>query len=364
VLKHAILRAAKAAGLFRVARSVTSGGLRVLAYHGFEIADETSFRPHLFISATDFAARMALLAEQRYPVLPLSEALERLRAGTLPRAAVAITIDDGFYSVRAVAAAILRRHSFPATVYVTTYYAGRNAPIFRHAVRYMFHRTTARHLDATGRGWGLDGVLAIDTASARERAAEAIIRYGESECTEAQRQDICRDLGSALGVDYDHIRRTRILSLMTGVELRELAAFGIDAQLHTHRHRFPVDREVVFREIRDNCEALDELAGPEPRVHFCYPSGQYVCSQWPWLQELGIQSATTCEPGFNYTDTPPLGLRRFLDDSQVSLLTFEAELSGFLELARLARAYAKAPFAQRATIGTHVAPEPVEMRRR
>jgi peptidoglycan/xylan/chitin deacetylase (PgdA/CDA1 family) len=337
ILKEAVLHASKRLGLFALARRLTRRGLRILCYHGFELADETRFRPKLFVTLPDFAERMKLLADRGYPVLELGEALERLASNSLPPSAVVITIDDGFHSVRA-AAAILGRHRFPATVYVSTYYVQKQAPIFRLAVGYMCSRTTVKQVETRGRDWLPDGVLNMDDPVCRERVARTVIEFGERRCTQARREQICRALGRLLHVDYDRILETRILSLMTRDELQELRRFGVGVQLHTHRHRFPADDEAAAAaEILENRRALQELLGGA-YDHFCYPSGLYERRQWPWLERLGVLSATTCEPGLNYPDTPRLALRRFLDDSQVSVITFEAELSGFLELARRARA--------------------------
>ncbi len=69
-----------------------------------------------------FARRMRFLAEHRYPVIGLSEALDRLAAGTLPRCATVITFDDGWYGTYRLQYPVLREHDFPATLYVATYY--------------------------------------------------------------------------------------------------------------------------------------------------------------------------------------------------------------------------------------------------
>jgi peptidoglycan/xylan/chitin deacetylase (PgdA/CDA1 family) len=339
-MKDTVLHASKRIGLFRLARLITRRRLRILCYHGFEIADESICRPQLFLGLDVFADRMEQLASGRYPVLPLAEAVERLAAGTLPAAAVVITIDDGFYAVRSGAAAILQAHRFPATVYVPTYYVEKDAPIFRFVVRYMFARAAGvrripRH------SWLPDGADRLDDPAVRERTVDAVIEFGERRCPEPERQRICRELGQALGVDYEAIRGTRILSLMNQHELREMRSFGIDVQLHTHRHRFPLVRDAADAEIIDNRRALERLLGTSGFDHLCYPSGVYDRSQWPWLSALGVKTATTCEAGLNDARTPALGLRRFLDHPDVSPITFEAELSGFLELARRMRAFVR-----------------------
>jgi hypothetical protein len=49
---------------------------------------------------------------------------------------------------------------------------------------------------------------------------------------------------------------------------------------------------------------------------------------------LNIVSATTTRRGLNFASTPSLGLLRLLDGEELTQLEFEAELSGFADLAR------------------------------
>jgi len=48
----------------------------------------------------------------------------------------------------------------------------------------------------------------------------------------------------------------------------------------------------------------------------------------PWLSDLGVQSATTCERGLARVNSNPLLLPRVLDDSTMNLLRFESFVSG------------------------------------
>ena len=64
-------------------------------------------------------------------------------------------------------------------------------------------------------------------------------------------------------------------------------------------------------------------------------SGHWIL--WPWLTEAGVVSATTCDAGLNYRDTPRLALKRFLDAEDVPHIRFEAELAGFKPLLRQVR---------------------------
>src|SRR3546814_7355757 len=95
-----ILRVAKLTGLFALARLLTAGDLRILCYHGAALRDEHHFRPGLFMGKETFAARMALLARQGYPVIALDIAVAALPTGQWPRGATIVTIDDGWFGTR------------------------------------------------------------------------------------------------------------------------------------------------------------------------------------------------------------------------------------------------------------------------
>lgn len=335
-IKRGFLFVCKLLGLFLLARIVTRRKLRILCYHGFAFSDESSFRPRLFMRPETFQLRMQYLANHKYPVLGLQQAYEGLAKGSLPDGAVAITIDDGFFGVFESAWPVLRAHSFPATVYVTSYYAEKHNPVFRLAVQYLFWKTEAKTFDNKGLGLPRSAVLPLGSSQQKEEAMWEIIEFGETQLEEPSRLALGHDLGKRLGVEYQELLSTRALSLMDTQEIRQMAEGGVDIQLHTHRHHLPNDAELVRREIQQNREYLEPLAGKKLQ-HLCYPSGVWTKQHWPWLEELEIITATTCDPGLNSPETPRLGLRRFLDGENVSQIEFEAEVSGFADFIRSVR---------------------------
>ena len=334
-IKQSLYAGARAAGLFRVSRLLTRGGLRIVCWHGTSLADEHRVFPGLFLSPDDLERR--LLALHRYPVLPLGDAVQKLRAGTLPPAAVALTIDDGFHGTLRHAWPALQRHGFPATLYATTYHVRNGTPVFRLLVQWAFRESSEPVLDLSVLGTGMVGTVRMTGGAEQSEAMWRIIRNAEERLSEPERQALADRIARALGVDLGPVRAGRWLSLAGVDELRSAAREGLDVQLHTHRHRFPVSRDLALREIRDNRAVLEPLAG-HPLRHFCYPSGYFRPAHVPWLEEAGMESATTCDPGLNRRGDSPFTLRRFLDDARISQMEFEAELSGFAELLRTGRA--------------------------
>ncbi|MCC6828620.1 MAG: polysaccharide deacetylase family protein [Novosphingobium sp.] len=329
----------KLLGVFDLARRLTRSRLRVLCYHGFALDDEARFRESLFISRERFERRMRYLRNSGFRVLPLDEAHRRLRAGTLPHDAVAITIDDGFHSTHAVAKDILARHRFPATLYLTSYYFQKGTPVFQLAVDYICWKSPRSTVDLSGLGIaGLDGATAIAFGDDVRREVSRIVHaHGSALPDEAARVALSRRLAGRLGVDYDAIAQSRILSLVSPRELQELQASGMRIGLHTHRHRLPESQAEALRELADNRAAVEPVIGRR-MTDFCYPSGVWSAGHRPALRRAGVETATTCESGLVDRHRDPYLLPRILDDSRVSMIEFEAELSGFCEVLRSVRA--------------------------
>jgi len=335
-VKRAMYRVCKGIGLFHLSRHMTRSGLRILCYHGFEILDESRFLPRTFISKDTFDRRLAFLRANRFQVLRLGTALGLLERGELPPSATVITIDDGFSSTYSCAYPILKAASFPATIYVTTYYSAKERPVFRLAVQYMFWKGRRGILDMEGLSGPDSRKVSTDRNEDRQARMWDVIHYGEESCNEEQRAALLDTLGVRLGVEHESILSRGIFHLVTLDEVAMMHRGGIDIQLHTHRHAFPCEEARAKREIRENREVLSSVISG-PLEHFCYPSGIWSKEHWPWLTELGIKSAVTCEAGLNYADSPALALRRFIDGEDISQIEFEAELFGFAEALRRIR---------------------------
>jgi len=336
ILKKTFLQVCWALGLFHITRKLQKDKLQILCYHGFEIEDESSFRPQLFIKKTTFANRLKFIARNNFNVLSLSDALQKLSENKLPQNAVVITIDDGFYSTLDIAADLLNAFQYTATLYLTTYYVKNEAPIFRLTIQYMFWKTVKQEINLSECAWNKDKQMTVDLNNEKNRnhVIWECINYGEKNCKEPERAAICQQLGRLLEVDYKKICDSKILSLLTIDEAKQLASNNINLQLHTHRHTFPTNDEfTAIKEIDDNREILRGIID-YPASHFCYPSGIWSQKQWHWLAQMNVQSATTCEPGLNDINTPIYGLRRFLDGENISEIEFKAELYGFMELLR------------------------------
>ena len=301
--------------------------LLILAYHGISMWDEHEWNGSQYLSPEVLHTRMVQLQRSRCAVLPLAEAIERLYANDLPERAVALTFDDGFADFYHRAYPIISDFGFPVTLYLTTFYSYFNRPVFDVMCSYLLWRGRERTLHSRELT-GDDARVNLATWDAREDVLLKIRGLAATQNLSAQEKDArAAALAAHLSVDYDELLKRRVLHNVTPSEAGELSGQGADVQLHTHRHRTPLDREMFLREIEDNRKHINEITGKDA-THFCYPSGDYHPEFLPWLSEARVKSATTCEVGFASRASHPLLLPRFLDTNTLTSLEFEAWLAG------------------------------------
>ena len=326
-LKDSTLPIARGLGVFNMVAGSRwrQQRLLILCYHGLSLKDEHEWSC-VYVTPAFFRRRLETLARGGYRVLQLDDALRMLHEGSLPPKAVVITFDDGFHNFHQVGFPMLREFGFPAAVYQTTYYADQGFPVFNQVLSYLLWRSDGRRFD--GGAYSVPGVFDLSREEDRNRAVDAFRESAHRQrFTPAEKDDLAARIAGELNVDYAEILRLRLLHLMTASQISEIAAGGIDVQLHTHRHRAPLDEESFVREIRDNRRWLAERTGTPPS-HFCYPSGQHRDEFLPWLRAEHVASATTCDLGMADRTCEPLLLPRLVDSSIVTDVDFEAWLSG------------------------------------
>lgn len=297
----------------------------ILCYHGVSLADEHLWQPTLYVSPAQLDHHLGMLRQLGCTVLPLGDAVARLYARDLPERAVAITFDDGYYDFLARAWPILRRHGYPATVYLTTARVEHNLPIVNLFIGYMLWLARDRQLD--GRGVpGLDGRCQLASQPERDAVVAAIDAQARG-MTATRKDRVARQVADRLGLDYHALLDSRVLTLMRGEEVTALANAGLDVQMHTHLHRNPIDAAPFVKDVRRNREVIERMTGRRP-THLCYPSGKYRMAYLPALAQEGIASATTCDPGLAAPGDDRLLLPRFIDTERVTDVEFEAWVTG------------------------------------
>jgi peptidoglycan/xylan/chitin deacetylase (PgdA/CDA1 family) len=271
-----------------------------------------------------FQERLALLKQADCNVLPLETALNLLHTGKLPPRAIAITFDDGFHDFGVQAWPHLRHFNYPVTVYLTSYYAEYNMPVFDLMCPYLLWKARGQRFSWPEMGIEPVRLDVVSSACSEERIKTVCL---ERRLDGPGKNAVLRDLAQRLGLDFDDFCRRRLLHIMTGAEVTELARQGVDFQLHGHWHRVSRSREGFWNELQRNKLALARFGVSAP-THYCYPTGLWLPEFPGWLAEFGVRSAVTCQMGLASMDSNPYLLPRLLDTPGISAGEFSAWLSG------------------------------------
>jgi peptidoglycan/xylan/chitin deacetylase (PgdA/CDA1 family) len=245
------------------------------------------------------------LVKAHFNVLPLGEAVERLKVGALPSRAACITFDDGYADNAEVALPILKRLGLPATFFVATGYLNGGR---------MFNDTvieTIRSLD--GPTLTVDdpalGTLDIGSPAAKRAAVKRILdvwRY----LSEDERQSRAEVLGSRATVPLP----TDLM--MRDEQVVELCAAGMEIGAHTATHPIlpRISTQRARSEIASSREYLEGLLR-EPVRLFAYPNGRpgidYTGEHVQMVRELGFDAAVSTARGVANAATDLYQLPRF-----------------------------------------------------
>lgn len=287
----------------RLAPAGPAGRLSILIFHRVLAVQDPLF-PHEATVDT-FDAHMAHL-KAVFTVLPLTEAIARLKTGSLPARAASITFDDGYADNVTNALPILQQHGLPATFFIATAYldGGR---MFNDTVIEAIRRTPHDRLDLHELGLGLHD---MESNAAKSRAIGQIlpkVKPLPSDEREATVARLC-ELADCGMLPED--------LMMTTDQLRSLHAAGMDIGAHTARHPIlaNMDDAAVRQEIAEGKAFLEAALGERIRL-FAYPNGKpgkdYLPEQAAIVRELGFEAAVSTQPGVAVRVSDPFQLPRF-----------------------------------------------------
>jgi len=263
--------------------------LSILIYHRV-LAETDSLFPYEPTVET-FDAQMRRL-KNVFNVLPLPEAVTRLRSGTLPARAACITFDDGYADNVTLALPILQKHGLHATFFIATAYLN-GGRMFNDTVIEAIRRADRPHADLTSLGLGAHD---LSTPEAKARAIGHIlpkIKYLPLGEREAMVAEVAK-----------HVTKAELPNdlMMTTEQLVRLHETGMEIGGHTARHPIlaKLDADAARAEIATGKAWLESVLGIQVRV-FAYPNGKpgtdYRPDQAAIVRSLGFIAAVSTSPG-------------------------------------------------------------------
>ena len=253
--------------------------------------------------ASGFATEMDILAYY-CQVLPLPEAVRRLRSGTLPARAACVTFDDGYENNLSVALPILEKRGMTATVFIAADAIDRGImwnDLLIEAMR--------RVGSAVGyREFGLAGQPGPEVPEA-ERIMR-VVRHVRYEPLERR-----SELALAF---YQKVAPGAMPRLMlTQGQVRQIAARGHDVGAHTIHHPIlkGLESAVARAEIVDSYAWVADVAGRAP-ASLAYPNGfpgrDYDDSHAAMARDAGFELAVSMRWGCATSRSDPYHLPRCL----------------------------------------------------
>jgi len=276
--------------------------LSILIYHRV-IAEPDPLVPGE-VCAKEFDWQLKVLGRW-FRVLPLTEAVARLRDGTLPVRAACVTFDDGYADNVSVALPILEKRGVPATFFLTTAYIN-GGRMWNDTVIETVRRAPGTTLDA--RPVGLE-TLDIATLDLRRRVIDkllAALKYLPME----ERQRRAGELSAASACELPSGL------MMTTEGVLQLHKRGMEIGAHTVSHPIlaKLEPERARAEIGDSKSCIEAITGA-PVTLFAYPNGKpgidYGREHVSMVRELGFEAAVSTAWGVSHTASDLFQLPRF-----------------------------------------------------
>lgn len=263
--------------------------LSILIYHRV-LAERDPIFPN-DPTVASFDAQMTSL-KRAFNVLPLPEAVSRLKAGTLPARAACITFDDGYADNLLLATPVLKKHGLHATFFVATAYldGGR---MFNDTVIEAVRRSPLPALNLTEMGLGQFNIASHEEKALAIGHILPKVKYLPVE----QREEAVARIAelAACGRLPDDL-------MMTTEQLKQLSASGMEIGGHTARHPIlaKLDMAAACEEIAAGKDFLESTLGNRVRL-FAYPNGKpgvdYLPEQTAIVRELGFDAAVSTQWG-------------------------------------------------------------------
>lgn len=222
-----------------------------------------------------------------FNVLPLPDAVERLRTGTLPARAAAITFDDGYADNCTRAMPILQRLGLPATFFIATGYLD-GGHMWNDMVIEAVCETKAPVLDLAALNLGTHAVATIEGRRTALQQLLVALKYREA----GERVQLANQVAAIANVTLPGD------VMMTAEQVRVMADAGMTIGAHTVSHPIlaRVSDEQALTEMTESKRRLEAIIGREVTL-FAYPNGKpqadYVATHAALARRAGFAAAVS-----------------------------------------------------------------------
>jgi peptidoglycan/xylan/chitin deacetylase (PgdA/CDA1 family) len=289
-------------------------------YHGI-VRSPLKLPDWCFLEEGRFRVHLKYL-KKHFEIIPLSEAIRKMKTRTVRCPTAVITFDDGFQNVYEVAFPILHAERIPATIFLATQFVDTDDTLWFCRLNEALAHTSHRLLERNG--------IRFDLSSVEARAKTAAMLQSQvKSLPNPQLLIAVRKIISDLGGDPDY--QTSMDSpfrMLTRQAITEMAAAQlVEIGAHTHSHAILslLTSHQRRSEIQQSLLAVQDLTKRPCRV-FAYPNGRkqdYDQESIKLLERFGVEAAVTTIEGVNDDLTSPMELKRHGVGGDVTMDDFE-----------------------------------------
>lgn len=289
-------------GIFSIAsaRPIKGNALTILIYH--RVLPECDELQPDYPSAEQFNQQMYWVSKIFNP-MPLSQAVERLKSGTLPKRAISITFDDGYEDNHSIALPILQRYKIPATFFVTLNFL-HSVPKWDYltsSIRY----TGVEKIDFEGLSYPLGGIK--EKLNFLDVFIPKIKTLPEDEADKLL-WGVIGELGRVDPAPNLMMTPSQFLD-MSNIDGVQIGAHGVYHHILTK-----VDEDTAEQEMKQSMIRLTSMLG-DKKIAQAFPNGFYPESyndkHISLAKKIGFLCGVSTNVGVNYQETDDFILRRF-----------------------------------------------------
>ncbi|MDL1864155.1 polysaccharide deacetylase family protein [Betaproteobacteria bacterium PRO5] len=240
-----------------------------------------------------------------FNILPLSEAVNKLRSGTLPGRAACITFDDGYADNAEIALPILQKHGVTATFFIASGFldGGR---MWNDTVIESVRRAKGDTLDLNAIGLGNHAIATLEQRRETLNLLIDKLKY----LPHGARASQVDKLSTIIAADLpDNL-------MMTSAQVRQLHDAGMEIGGHTLTHPIlaSIDDAAARTEIAEGKAKLEAIIDTPLRL-FAYPNGKpgkdYLSAHVRMIKDAGFEAAVSTAWGAARQDSDMFQLPRF-----------------------------------------------------
>jgi len=302
--------------------------LKILAYHRVLDVDLSTypFDKELIDATPEEFDRQLHYISRNYQILPLGEAVDRLKAGLPVSDVLVLTFDDGFDDLYHTIFPILKKHQVPATIFLASGLIGTSDTLWSEEIVYALKTSV-------GKSFVLPALGFVDTQAIKEGEVDGLISRLLRDLklkSDGERQALATDLFDQLKLELPvNAPESRML---TWDMVREMQAWGVEFGAHsvTHSVLSNLPEKEMIIELHDSKRKIEAETGA-PCTTMAYPVGGEDAFNRRIIEEVqraGYSVACSYLSGVNYSDClHPYSLRRIHVDRTVNFDWFKSEIA-------------------------------------